>query len=384
MKILFVHGIGELGGAERELLVYMEQLPSRGYVPTVICPEGGPLRKELDARGIRTLGAAFPPWRKLAGIWKRFPSVWALRTLLEELQPDLIHVNEFWWVPQTLRAMPRAMRETTPVVAHFRQDLSGEKVRQYGLDQVADVCAVSERVADTLRQASLDKDRIHVVHSGLAQDWFRPAEGRSREVVRGELGIGAQDVVLATVAHLFERKGYESALRAFHGVVRAGLPAHYLIVGTGDVAYEQRLRGICAQLEMEGRVHFVGFRADVRAYLEAADVYVQPSLMEGFGIAVLEAMACGRAVVASRTGGLPDIVADGVTGDLVPPGDVETLCHAMRGLAADPSRRTAMGGAGKRRALDHFSVERMMVGLTAVYDMALKRYEATAAMTSPT
>lgn len=339
MKVLFIHGIGEVGGAERELLTYMDYLPSRGYEPTVICPERGPLRTALDARGIRTFGAAFPPWRKLAGIWKRFPSVWALRTLIGELQPDLVHVNEFWWVPQTLRAIPRNRKGMLPLVAHFRQDLPGEKVSQYELAEVADVCAVSEQVAGTLRRAGLDANRVHVLHSGLAQTWLERSDGSLRARVRGELGLSDDDLVLATVAHLFERKGYEVALRALHRIVQAGLPAHYLIVGTGDPGYERRLRELCRELRIGPRVHFVGFRDDVRACLEAADLYTQPSLMEGFGISVLEAMACGRAVVASRTGGVSDSVVENVTGLLVPPG----TSTGWRGRAASCSMTKRAG-----------------------------------------
>ncbi len=383
MNILFIHGIGEVGGAERELLLYMDELPSRGHEPTVICPEGGPLRGELAARGIRTAGAAFPPWRKLAGIWKRFPSVWALRVLLEDLRPDLVHVNEFWWIPQTLRAMPRALREGTPLVAHFRQDLPVEKVWQYELDRVDVVCAVSRRVAATLRAGGIDEHRIRVIHSGLGSEWFRPSTGRTRKAVREELGILDEGVAFVTVAHLFERKGYEPALRAFHAVVRASPGAHYIVVGTGDMAHERRLRSLSGQLGVEGRVHFVGFQTDVRAYLEAADVYVQPSLMEGFGIAVVEAMACGRPVVASETGGLPDIVVDGVTGALVPPGDADRLARAMIELSADSPRRLAMGAAGQRRVAEHFSVGRMMAGLTAAYESAVKRRAPSATALTP-
>lgn len=382
LKILFVHGIGEIGGAERELLLYMDHLRPRGYEPTVICPEGGPLRGELAAKGIASYGAAFPPWRKLAGIWKRFPSVWSLRTLLEELRPDLIHVNEFWWVPQTLRAMSRAMRDNTPVVAHFRQDLPAEKVRQYELGWVDEVCAVSNRVATTLRSAGVEEARLHVLHSGLDVSWFEPSSGRTREEVRRELGLREHDLAVLTAAHVFERKGYHVALSALHAVCRVHPDTHYIVVGTGDAAYEARLRAQCRQLGLEARVRFVGYRSDVRTYLEAADLYLQPSLMEGFGIAVLEAMACGRAVVASDTGGIPDMVVDGETGALVAPGNASDLARAILGLLADGRRRTAMGDAGRRRAWERFSVARMMDGLAAVYEAACRGRAAHPAVTT--
>ncbi len=376
MRVLFIHGIGEIGGAERELLAYLEQLPARGWNPVVVCPEGGPLRRELEARGITTLGAAFPPWRKLAGIWKRFPSVWALRALLEDVRPDLVHVNEFWWVPQTLKAMPQAMRKTTPVVAHFRQDLPGEKVVQYQLKNVDTVCAVSERVGQTIRTAGVEAARVHVVHSGLDQNWFEDHDAQDRERVRRDLGIPDRAVVFVTAAHLFERKGYHIAIEAFANVRHGGTQGHYIIVGIGEAAYEQRLRGRCDALGISDVVHFVGYQAAVRPYLDAADVYLQPSLMEGFGIAVIEAMARGCPVIASNTGGLPDIVVDQETGCLVTPGDRPGLEQAMVALATDAGRRSHWGDNGKRRAQERFSVDRMMAELQGVYEAAMTRRSA--------
>ncbi len=381
MKVLFVHGIGEIGGAERELLLYVDHLPACGWHPVVVCPEGGPLRQAVSARGVAVFGAAFPPWRKLSGIWKRFPSIWALRALLEAERPDVVHVNEFWWVPQTLQAMPQAMRRTTPVVSHFRQDLPGEKVVQYQLKMVDEVCAVSERVGQTVRAAGVEAARVHVVHSGLDPLWFEPRDERSRVAVRRALGIDDQAVVFVTAAHLFERKGYHVAIEAFAGLHRRGTRGHYVLVGAGAATYEQRLRGRCGELGISDVVHFVGFQEAVRPYLDAADVYLQPSLMEGFGIAVIEAMARGCPVIASDTGGLPDIVVAQETGRLVAPGDGAALEQAMVELATDAGQRSQWGANAKRRARERFSVDRMMAELQTVYEVAMKRRPA--AMVAP-
>ncbi len=375
--VLFIHGIGEIGGAERELLIYTEHLPSAGYVPMVVCPDGGPFRAELHRRGISTLGAAFPPWRKLAGIWKRFPSIWALRALLEEVKPALVHVNEFWWVPQTLRALSPRLRDRTPVVAHFRQDLPVEKVRQYELVHVDEVCAVSEAVATTLRTGGVPAERVHVVHSGLGGEWFTGSASQARAAARRRLHLSDEALVFVTVANLFERKGYHVAFHALAEIVRNHRPVTYFVVGEGDEAYERQLRQLTTALALADTIQFVGFQSDIRVYLDAADVYLQPALMEGFGIAVLEAMACGCAVVASRTGGIPDMVVEGETGVLVPPGQVEDLARAITCLAGDAQRRRAMGEAGRRRAMAHFSVERMMTQVTEVYRVAGERRAAT-------
>lgn len=363
-KILFVHGIGEIGGAERELLAYVEHLGSFGYAPTVICPDRGPLAIELKQRGIPVHGADFPAWRKMWSFPRRKPAVRLLRHLIEDLKPSLIHVNDLWWVPQTLRALHAAR---VPVAAHLRQDLDVSKVAQYELARLDCVLAVSTQVAGTLEAGGVKRDRIRVLHSGLDGRWVGAEMDGAGSAVRRRLGIADHAVVIGTVGNIFPRKGYDIMLRALPEILAAVPDVHYLVLGQGDEEHERSLRLQCRDLGLTGRVHFLGFERQVRALLDAMNLYVQPSLMEGFGIAVLEAMARERAVVASRTGGLPDIVVNGETGLLVPPGDVGELARAVTALLKDPDGRKEMGRKGRQRVMKQFTVEAMMNGLSSVY-----------------
>ena len=122
------------------------------------------------------------------------------------------------------------------------------------------------------------------------------------------------------------------------------MPAvHYLIIGGGGSEYGARLKAITVERRIAERVHLVGFQNLFTSYLSAMDLYVHPSLKEAFGLAVVEAMAMGKAVVATTTGGLPEVVAQGETGLLVPPGDVESLAAAVVSLLEDRVRREQMG-----------------------------------------
>ena len=134
-KILFVHGITEIGGAERELLGVLENLPRYGYYPVVACPGDGPLVEELLRRGIPRKEAMFVPWRKLWGYLQRAAAIRGLRQVIEMEQPSLLHVNDIWWVPQTLRARAGSGGSLIPLVAHVRQGIESRKVRLYELDQ---------------------------------------------------------------------------------------------------------------------------------------------------------------------------------------------------------------------------------------------------------
>ena len=364
--VLFVHGITEIGGAERELLAMLERLPSRGYRPVVVCPDSGPLTQKLTHLGVETRMAPMPPWRKLFAYPQRPAAVRVLRDAIAAARPALIHVNDIWWVPQTLRASEGF---GIPIVAHVRQEIEPAKARRYELERADLVLPVSRQIQRSLEQGGVRSERLRTLYSGL--DMARVKDQEDGRGVRRRFGIPEDALVLGTVANLFERKGYEVMLAALPLVVKTSPAVQYLIVGSGDAAYEARLKAMVETLRLESRVHFAGFQESVYPCLAAMDLYVHPALMEGFGIAVLEAMAMRKPVVATTTGGLPEIVQDGETGILVPPGDAGALAGAVSSLLQDPARRRQWGEAGRARVAAHFAVEAMMDGLTSGYKTVL-------------
>ncbi len=368
--ILIIHGITEIGGAERELLTILERLPARGYAPCVVLSGNGPLVEELARRDVPTRSAPFPPWRKLAAYPRRASAVRRLRALLSELNPTLVHVNDIWWVPQTLRARAGSPGSTVPLVAHVRQGIEPRKVRPYELAKADLVLAVSHWVERSLQEGGVSPERIETIHSGL--DLGKIRDRGDPVQVRNGLGIPPDATLLGTVANPFPIKGYDVMLRALPAILRACPRCHYVIVGRGDAAYERALRKLSERLGVDGHVHFTGFREEVNPILAALDVYVHPSRMESFGISLIEAMAMGRAVVATRTGGIPEIVVEGETGVLVPPEDPEALAVAVCALLGDTPRRRTFGEAGRRRVNDHFTVEVMMERMTRAYTQLLE------------
>jgi len=368
-KILFVHGITEIGGAERELLGVLENLPRYGYYPVVACPGDGPLVEELLRRGIPRKEAMFVPWRKLWGYLQRAAAIRGLRQVIEMEQPSLLHVNDIWWVPQTLRARAGSGGSLIPLVAHVRQGIESRKVRLYELDQADLVMAVSHRVERSLREGGVRPERIETVHSGL--DLRKIQDNGDPLTVRSHFGISPDVPLLGTVANLFHVKGLDMMIKAMPAILRLSPRCHYLIVGKGDVAYETELRDLTKRLGVDGHVHFAGFQESVYPILEALDLYVHPARMEGFGIAVLEAMAMRKPVIATRTGGIPEIVQEGKTGILVSPGEPDKLAQAIVDLLQDSTRRVAMGRSARNRVETMFTVEAMMDRLIAAYGLLL-------------
>jgi glycosyltransferase involved in cell wall biosynthesis len=146
---------------------------------------------------------------------------------------------------------------------------------------------------------------------------------------------------------------------------------HYVIVGSDDSDYANRLKRLAHKLKIADRVHMVGFQDPVQPFLASLDLHVHPALMEGFGLAVVEAMAMGKAVVATTTGGLPEVVAQGETGLLVPPGDVESLAATVVSLLEDRVRREQMCLCGRTRAHKRFILDASVMHMEQFYGEVL-------------
>ena len=183
-------------------------------------------------------------------------------------------------------------------------------------------------------------------------------------------GIPADAPLALAVGRLIEQKDHATLLHAF-ARVRSALPdAQLAILGSGPL--EAETRALARELRLEDAVTLPG-RTDIRDWLARADVFVHTSRWEGFGIVLLEAMLAGLPVVATRVSAVPEVVADGRTGLLVEAGDVAGLAAALQELLADGERARALGEAGRHRARDEFSVERMADRTRAVYDDARRR-----------
>jgi glycosyltransferase involved in cell wall biosynthesis len=288
---------------------------------------------------------------------------------VDQLDPAMIHVNDIWWVPHTVRAIASRRSNPVPIVAHVRQEIEPAKVRRYWLDRVEAVIAISRQIEQSLIAGGVSVKNVRTVYSGI--DLSERQLAHDDQAIRRMIGLPSGAVLLGTVANLFPRKGYEVMLRALPAIVRAVPTVHYVIVGSDDHDYADRLKKLAQELKIADRVHIVGFQDPVQPFLAALDLYVHPALMEGFGVAVVEAMAMGKAVVATTTGGLPEVVAQGETGLLVPPGDAESLSATVVSLLQDRVRREQMGRKGKVCAQERFSLDASVMHMEQLYGEVL-------------
>lgn len=367
-RILYVHGIEAIGGAERDLIALLKTLDRQKWEPQVVCPGAGPFRDQLHAIAVPTHALSLPPWRKVRSLFQRRSAVQRLGALVNQLDPAMIHVNDIWWVPHTVRAV-RGVAQPVPIVAHVRQEIEPAKVRRYDLDRVEAVIAISRQIEQSLIAGGVSARKVRTLYSGI--DLSERHLAHNDQAIRQMIGVPNGAVLVGTVANLFPRKGYEVMLRALPAIICAVPTVHYMIVGSDESHYADRLKKLAQELKIADRVHIVGFQDPVQPFLASLDLYVHPALMEGFGIAVVEAMGMGKAVVATTTGGLPEVVAQGETGLLVPLGDVEVLAATVVSLLQDRVQREQMGRNGKARVQERFSLDASVRQMEQLYGEVL-------------
>jgi glycosyltransferase involved in cell wall biosynthesis len=229
--------------------------------------------------------------------------------------------------------------------------------------------AVSEDIARFLCQAvGVKPDKIRTIYNGIETDLFCPNQ-RMREQIRQELQVTDEQSVIGAVGNLYPVKGHTYLVRAAATVTEVVPNAVFLIAGRGHLL--GRLQAEARELGVENKIRFLGFRDDVPALLQAMDIFVLPSLSEGLPLSAIEAMASGKPVVATRVGGVPEVVVDGETGFLVAPEDAGGLAKKLVCLLKSPCLAQELGSAGCERAKERFSLDRMVKGYEELYDAAL-------------
>jgi glycosyltransferase involved in cell wall biosynthesis len=219
------------------------------------------------------------------------------------------------------------------------------------------VVAVSERVAAyARREFRVPADRLTTIPNGVDLVHFRPTARPVR----------SHEVVIGCTARLHRKNDHDSLLKAFAQIAPEWPEARLLLVGRGPE--EERLRMLADRLELSARVRFAGEQADVAPSLEEMDLYVQSSIAEGMPNSVLEAMAAGLPVVATAVGGTPEVLADGETGLLVPPGDPAAMAAALTTLLADRAKAAVFGRAGRARVEADFGEATMVRRVEALLD----------------
>jgi glycosyltransferase involved in cell wall biosynthesis len=289
---------------------------------------------------------------------------------------DIVHAYNFYGnvfaVPPARFAAPvviASIRDRAPYLTPMQK-----RVQRWAC-QFADCILVNaDAVRDWLIDEGYNESKISVIRNGVDLTRFNEAADPAR--IRRELAIPAGAPLVVVVSRLTRLKGLEQLIEATALLRERHPDAHVLIVGEtapSETAYLEGLKRLAEQHRVTDRVIFTGLRSDVSALLAAADVSVMPSLNEALSNVLLESMAAGAPTVATRVGGTPEALADGVTGLLVPPGDARAIADAVSRLLTDRALADRLGRDARQFITDHLSVERMVSATESLYVELLAR-----------
>ncbi|MDA1161499.1 MAG: glycosyltransferase family 4 protein [Planctomycetota bacterium] len=350
--VILAAGPFQVSGTSSYTLRLAELLPDFGYSPVIISPDVSSLRKDVRSKCptheyLLLSSPVFRPF--VAGMVAQEAAAH---------RPSLIHVQSRHALSFGL-ALSQRLNLPCIVTLHDHQG-SPPRVITNKL-RLQRIIAVSDSVRDALVNGqSIKENLVTVIHSGVqVPDLFENAEV-----------LGSQRIpVIGTAGRLENSKGFPFFIQAARKVLDAGNDVEFLIAGSGPE--ERRLRALARQLKLTDHITFITNLPDFRSAIRAMDIFCLPSLMQGLGTVMLEAMALGRPVIATGVGGVTAILKDGETGLVVPASDSDRLAERMMELLADPVRARAIGSAARQRVIEAFDVTRMVELTVDEYQTAI-------------
>ncbi len=349
-----------LTGQAMRTLSEVRGIKKRGYRVILACQPGTYLERSGHEHALELLPLDM----------NRFPS--ALRKLLLFLKRervDLINAHGYRDHLLSLLAGRIAGVKVLIRTKHNHVPLKGGAFSRLIYGRLTDrIIAISGHIKNVMIGSGIDPSRITVIHTSVDLDYFSSRPKNERLMQEFRLAPGYP--VIGSVARLSDRKGMPFLLDALKLLKDEGRQFSCLIVGGGGSSSEEKIALLKQKAETQGltpRLVFTGLRGDIPEILSLIDYFVLPSLDEGLGRSLVEAMAAGKPVVASRVGGIPEAVEDGKTGILVPPGDARALTEALSVMLDNPARAWEMGRRGRERAERLFDEERMVDGICALY-----------------
>lgn len=369
--ILVVAPSARAGGAERAMAGLVSRLPALGYAPHVALFEDGPLRCWLDASGCPCEVVPFGRMRypqdvvRTLGGLRRYARRVSARLVLNNTNVGHIYGG---LAAASLRLPAVWWQQTIP-----SRRYGGPLMTRPLLDQLAARIPAALVIASSTEAAAAQREltprrRVEMVPLGVDLARVRASAGRGLELRQREcLGDGP---IIGMAGWIWPWKGQDVFLRAAAALADQWPEARFVIVGgTGDETFRRTLDTLVAASALTGRVTFAGDRPDIYDWFDAMDVAVHASWGEAFGLVLVEAMALGTPVVATAAGGPSELIIDGESGFLVPPGDHVAMADAVT-RALDPAVATRLGVAASERA-EMFSTDRMAATIAGHFDTVL-------------
>ena len=369
-----------VGGPALHVAYLTAGLADRGYDTTLVAGTVGRGEESMafvaESKGVRVevldeLGRKISPLRDARAVLR-------LAQLIRRERPTILHTHTAKAGAVGRLAAVLAGRARPPIVVHT---VHGHVLRGYfnrvatlgfrGLERAlagvtTKLIAVSPEVRDDLVALGVaPASKFEVIRLGIElEQRVAPDDGARRET-RRQLGLSGDPFLVGWVGRMTAVKRTDLVVRVLRRLVDRGVDAHLLLVGDGPD--RDGLERYAHELGVIRRCLFLGYQEDVAPYYEAMDALLLPSVNEGTPVSVIESLAAGRPAVATRVGGTPDVVRDGVDGFLVDSDDADDLAARLAELAADPARRARMGASGRERVLERYAVDRLVDDVDALY-----------------
>ena len=344
-------------GGQNQVLITVLGMRAMGHRAMLVAHPAGELRQRAK-EGLELVPLTPKTEMDLSAAWR-------LSRAIKRLQPDIIHAHDPHGVAMAALALSMSTQlAKPPLVAARRVDfhLRGNALSRWKYRQVDCFICASEAVRKMLIADGVPAARAVTVHEGIDLghvDAAPPAD------LHADLWLPHNSPIVGNVAALVPHKGQRHLIEAAAMVIQKVPDARFVIAGEGELrlSLERQIK----EHHLEKHVFLAGFRPDILSVHKAFDIFVMSSVTEGLGTSLLDAMACGKPIVATTAGGMPEVVADGRTGILVPPRDHGALADAIIRLLTDQTLRAEMGAAGLARVRTKFSAERMVQDTLDVY-----------------
>ena len=362
----FVDGLGQ-GGLENGLVNLIERLDPERF-EHVVCAirQLGPSADRLPKDRVRVMCLEM----------KSADSTLQVGTLarsIRDAQPDIVHSRNWGAIEAVIGGRLARIRAVVHSEHGLEADAGAKEpwrrrvFRRFAFEMAHRVVSVSYQLRDLhARRTGFSAKRISVIHNGVDGRRFS-SDAEARVQVRRELGISPDEFCIGSVGNLLPVKDHRTLLEAFDRIARTAPDCRLVLFGEGSE--RARLEAFAdAHPEWRKRVSFLGSSSRIAEMLNALDVYVLPSISEGICNSLLEAMANGLPVVATATGGNPEVIVDGESGALVPVGDAERLAKKLLELHAAKDLRVQLGQRALRRVAESFSMDSMVRNYAQMYE----------------
>ena len=344
-------------GGQNQVLLTVLGMRALGHRAMLVAHAEGELRQRAR-EGLELIALAPRTEMDLSAAWR-------LSRLIKQLGPDVVHAHDPHGVAMAALALSMSTQlAKPPLVAARRVDfhLKGNALSRWKYRQVDCFICASEAVRRMLVADGVPAARAVTVHEGIDLGHVDAAPAAD---LHADLWLPHGSPIVGNVAALVPHKGQRHLIEAAAIVVTRVPDARFVIAGEGELrpVLERQIK----EHHLEKHVFLTGFRPDILSVHKGFDIFVMSSVTEGLGTSLLDAMACGKPIVATTAGGMPEVVEDGATGLVVPPRDHQAMAAAIVKLLTSPDLRARMGAAGLARVRARFSVERMVQDTLEIY-----------------